>query len=246
MTIPTDWLIMLAISGLYLQDCALLLCRNEAILEWRRPTPRFHFGADQFRLGGKDLFISNPLTPWRPLFRLAWHVRPALAGAAGADAVEFENVARQLGGVSWPLLPIALGLFVGIPLCFRLNSDWAWFSVVAGFTYMGVAWLLVSIWGLRKAIELSDRRFASLAFEAIVCAPVALNLIRRISGIRVMHEDLVVVAKRHLPAEASRATIAEVIRRVDDDLAATDESEDDWKSLTAYRAQLSAIDHAPD
>jgi hypothetical protein len=244
MAISTEWLVMLAISGLYLQDCVLLLWRNEAVLEWRRPVPRVYFGADQFRIGGRDLFIPNPLTPWRPVFRLAWQVRPRLAGNSHPNAIDLENAARQLGRLSWHLLPIALGLFIGIPLCLRLNAGWACLGLVVGLVYAGVSCLLVRLWSLRKSINLSNRGFASLAFEAIACAPVALNLVRRISRAWPVQQDLVMIAKTRLPPHASRAVIAEVIRRVDDDLAATEAGEDDWNVLTAYRARLMANDDA--
>ena len=71
----------------------------------------------------------------------------------------------------------------------------------------------------RAALGLSPRQVAWLAFEALACAPFAVNLVRKISLLQSDRVNLESFAKDHFDEAALRATTAVVVARIDERLA---------------------------
>ena len=237
MSITTEWLFVLLIIALYVHDSAALLFDNEILLEWGT-RPRVLFGSDTVTMFGKELVILNPLTPWRPVFRLSWQARPPLADGAPRAETGFAELASQLSAIRWALPQIAIGLFVGIPVCLFLNAGWLPFLVVVGVVYVGILAAVVNLWIARPTLKISGRRFIGLAFESFACPPCALNLVRRVSVALPLAEDALSVVRRALPEADSRHAVDEIRRRVDADLAMAEEGSADWHVLSDYRRRL--------
>lgn len=238
MSFATEWLFVLLLVGLYLHDSAALLYDNEVLLEWRR-RPRMRFGADNLRVLRRQLVVPNPATPWRPLFRLSWHAQD---GTIPQDAelapTDFTRIASKLAPSNWFLPPIAVGLFVGIPLCLFFDANWRPFLTVVAFIYAGIAAALVNLWRARGALGIAGRRFAALAFECLACPPCALNLMRRVTLALPIAEDASRVARRVLSSAEAGRVVGEILRRVDAELEETDEGSRQWQRLTDYRKRL--------
>ena len=238
MSPSTESLFVLLLVLLYLHDSLALLYGNEALLEWRR-RPRLLFGSDMLRVAAKELVLPSPWTPWRPLFRLSWHARPAAHDAALPAPTDFAAIAKALAPVRWFLPQIAAGLFVGLPFCVFMNAGWVPFLAVVAVIYGGIAAAVVSVWFARRRLGLGNRRFAALAFECFACPPCALNAIRRITIALPIADDAIAVARSTLADAEARTAIGEILRRIDADMATTDDDSGEWRDLAELRNRLS-------
>lgn len=232
-------LAMVLIVGLYLQDTLLLLYDNEGVLE-RRGTDeyRVHFGVLSFHLAGRNPFIPNPLTPWRLLFRYAWHFDTSPPHRTLTSDVTPEPAAAALQRLYWGMGPIAAGLFTGLPACLYLNLGWGPFLCLVGVMYLAAGVMLIALWRQRATLALRNSVLIGLTFESLVCLPCALNLPRKVSSRLSMSEDLLDAARTRLSKpELSRAT-EHIVGRIDENLASAEAGSAEWNALTRYRARL--------
>lgn len=230
---------MVLIVGLYLQDTLLLLYDNEGVLERRGADGyRVHFGLPSFHLAGRNPFVPNPLTPWRFLYRFAWHVDASLPQRPITSSVTPESAEAALQPLYWGMAPIAAGLFAGLPACFYLNLGWGPFLCLVGVMYTGAVVMLVELWRHRGRLALRSSLLMGLTFESLVCLPCALNLPRKVSSRLSMAEDLLDAARARLSKpEFSRAT-EHIVGRIDESLEAAEAGSAEWTALTRYRARL--------
>jgi hypothetical protein len=224
--------------GLYLFDSALLLYADEGVLAAA--------GAGRWRLGfgsavlllGRGLYLPQPLAPHRPLFRLRWSV-PRRAGAADpGDWTARRALLAPLAPLVWGA---ALGLFVLLPLGLYTRLGDAALLGALGLTYASILAAIAWLVHARRRAGLSWLRVARLAFESLVCPPLALNLVRKLSAEPHVAEDLVCAARRLLPPgawpEARRAFVA----RVEDEIGLeADEDTPRARALRCYRDELLA------
>jgi len=229
--------LMAGAAGLYLFDSALLLYANEGILS---PCGKrgwdVRFGSNHFRMRGRDVYLPNPLLPHRPQFRLFWQPR--------SDAVASGTLWQARRALFRPLAPLVWGmtvaLFVLLPLGLftRLGEQMLMAAIV--LLYLSIIAALVQLGIRRTEFGLSAGRFALLAFESLVCSPLALNLIRRISAEMPIGEDLAQVARHLQTPEAWRATQCAIVSRVDEELEMEDEGSERAALLWRYREGLLA------
>lgn len=232
-------LAMALIVGLYLQDTLLLLYDNEGVLERRGAHGyRVHFGALSFHLAGRNPFVPNPLTPWRVLFRFAWHVDASPPLRPLASNVTPESAEAALQGLYWGMAPIAAGLFIGLPACLYLNLGWGPFLCLVGVMYTGAVVMLVGLWRQRARLALRHSALIGLTFESLVCLPCALNLPRKVSSRLSMSEDLVDVARARLPEAELRRATEHIVGRIDESIASAEAGSAEWNALNRYRARL--------
>ena len=232
-------LAMVFIVGLYLQDTLLLLYDNEGVLERRGARGyRVHFGVLGFHLAGRNPFMPNPLTPWRVLFRCAWHVDASPPQHSLPSSVTPESAQAALQGLYWGMAPIAAGLFVGLPACLYLGLGWVPFLCVVWVMYAGALVMLVGLWRQRARLGLRHSALIGLTFESLVCLPCALNLPRKVSSRLSMSEDLLDAARARLSESELRRATEHIVGRVDESLASAEAGSAEWNALTRYRARL--------
>jgi len=229
-------LLMGVIAGLYLYDSTLLLHANEGVLQpGRGGRWSVSLGARHFRLQGKPLYIPNPLFPHRPMFRLSWR----LEGAGAPTPQGWDARARALRPLGLMVWGVAIALFALLPLGF--------FSALGDRVLLGALVLLYGvlsnalawIWRRRAEFDLSRSQFAALAFECVVCSPLALNLVRRLSLRIGADEDLVGAARRLQRPEDWQATRAQLSMRLDEAIETEEEGSPRMASLVAHRRALS-------
>jgi hypothetical protein len=162
---------------MYLYDSALLLYHDEVAFETRRGA--IVAGGLLLELGGRLLYVPNPLTPHRPLYRLNWLAAPGPDADGGAASL--RRLAGRLSVLApWSLLLLAL-FFVGLPACLWLSGTHvvllAWLAAMYGsvLAMLGVAVLQ------RRRLALTNRQLWSLARDALLCPPFGLNMLRKIS-----------------------------------------------------------------
>jgi len=78
-----------------------------------------------------------------------------------------------------------------------------------------------------------------LSFECLVCPPVAVNLVRKLSlGLPEINQDLLVVSQNLLGVEDWRITKEEFISRIVEDIDFEDENTPRFVNLNATRDKL--------
>ena len=225
--------LMLAAAGLYLYDSALLLYRDEGVVSVvGRDGWAVRFGPG-IQIRGRYLFIPSPVTPHRPLFRLVW--KPETAVAGDRRWTERRTLFEPLIPMVWGML---VSIFVLLPagLFFRLGD--AMLLAAIAFLYLNILALLGWISLKRASFGLTGRRFAALAFEALICSPFALNLVRKISAEMPVDENLVDAARRLQKAHHWEASRRQILARIDEELDFEDEESGRASALKLLRAEL--------
>lgn len=234
----TEALLMAAVLGLYLYDSALLLCVNEAVLTAsRKGRWSVAFGSPYITLRGHELLLPNPFTPTRPMFRLAWDF-----DAAASRAAQAWSARRRPGlALTAAVCCLFLALFLGLPLAlFARLGDWAIVSAFA-LIYGTAICIAVMLWRGRHEHRLRGMALAKLTLDIVICPPFGLNIIRRLSLAEPIREDFIHAAQRLLsPAQWEQAK-AEVLLRLDEEIAGEYDAAPRMAVLLARRAELAEV-----
>lgn len=200
----TEWL-LLGVAGMYVYDATLLLFHNEVVFFERRDGRwSFSIGSD-FELAGRHIYVPALFAPTRALLRLRWSSQQAPRSPTPLRGLHAWRVGMAATAV--PVLLVAL-LFAVMPV------------VLAGHVYGLLAWMVAlygaigaavwRVWRLRKVTGLGPKVFSGMASDALLCAPYALNLVRK-QGMRAADRfDLVSVAHALLDAD-ERARLRDAI-----------------------------------
>ena len=223
------------VALLYIGDSALLLHRNEGVLIAARPGRWLvDFGSRDFRLTDKHVFIPNPLLPHRPLFRLTWQLE-----GNSPDTAEDWGAHREAVHLLAPFIwVIASGLFVLLPLGFftRLGDP----ALVAALVliYLGIIAALTWVWRNRLRFHLDRKQFAVLAFESLVCSPLALNLVRKLCARVPVREDLVSASRRLQTADEWAGTRSKLVERLDEAIEIEEEGSPRMVEMIEHRRRI--------
>jgi hypothetical protein len=224
---PTEFWLPVGAVAFYLYDAAHLLWQNELVYE--RAGARWRVeGGSSIRLGARRLFMPNPLLPQRPLFLVCWSAaQPRTTGDAGAGDDAGERSAT-LDAFIAALRPIGLlnilqlGLLCLLPAAlWSLGTGIAALGVFALF-YLATLIALGIVWRRRAALALSKPAFWSLCFDALACAPFAINLTRRLSLRHGLGDEPLRFAACHFDAATLAQVRTLVTARVREEHAAPD------------------------
>lgn len=190
-----ELLLILGVLAFYLQDSMMLLHYDELVFTEARRKWRVSTGSTM-QFGGRHLFLPNPVTPARGLFRGCWSTDHAAAPPEHWPGLRHFIAAlsplKVTCRVLWSLLLVALPL-----LLLAYPHPMALLALLV-LVYGCVAALAWQMWRRRNVLELDNRAFASLAFEGLTCPPFAINTVRKICLRRGVHGDLVGAAGRTL------------------------------------------------
>lgn len=245
MTIDAQQLLAPAIVAMYLKDCLLLLHRDEGVLvqswsgQWRSG-----FGLQHWKLAGREPYVCNPFLPHQPVFRLHWRMTPASQKRWGSLA----GATPELLSLRPWVIAIWLILFILMPVALMSGMGWMPALCVVVVLYGVIVSALLFTHRRRAALGLDRAKFAVLAFELLACPPYAPNLLRRVSLLRTVDEDLVVAGARLMtPARAADVRRA-CVSRVDEEIDATPEDSARHAALLASRRELQPTgqDHVDD
>jgi hypothetical protein len=144
-------------------------------------------------------------------------------------------VLRPLAPLIWAM---ATALFVLLPLGLfsRLGDRMLLAALVLLYASLvaALAWLAF----MRMRVNLTRWRLAHLGFEALICPPFALNLLRKISAEVRVDEDLVGAARRLLRAEDWQVARTRFLAEVDEELEREEEHPARVAELKGYRQRL--------
>jgi hypothetical protein len=211
MTLHDVLLLLGGVVAFYLYDSALLLYHNEIVIVSARSGCRVS-GGSTFELRGRHVFLPNPLCPHRPLFRLNWPEHGKLS-EAGRPASSRRVVVVLSTLAPWMLLLLFL-FAVALPYMLLVVQSaqalLAWIATV----YAVIIFILFQVHRHRKALNLSGRAVAAIALDALLCAPFALNIVRKIGLRQRFDTDLRVVAATRLSPQAVRDLVGILDERI--------------------------------
>ena len=236
-------LFMLAV-GLYVFDSMLLLFPNEGILT-SVGKARWHvaFGSDNTRVRGKEILFPNLFLLHRPIFKLSWNCE-GVARQDPPNAFDWAAQRDRFKGLMIPVYGIGFAQFLVFPyVIFFFLTD---LSIVLSLAYLygSIFVALFLVYRKREDFHLSKRKFLSLSFECVVCPPVAVNLIRKISvGLPELAQDLLVVSQALLEGEDWNRTKDKFISRIGEEIDFEDENTPRFEKLIANRDRL--LNEAP-
>lgn len=229
--VQDHWLLMLAIAGLYLYDSASMLFHNEVVLDARGRGYVVSAGSSM-ELHGKHLFLPNPLCPHRALARLSWpggeipQWRPA----------QWKRSRLALSIIApWTWL-LLLMFFIALPLTLRFGTPLMLLQWLI-LTYLSIIAMLGIVYRYRAALGLTPRAVLALALDALLCAPFAINMVRKISQKQASSASLLGFASAILSVD-ERAVLSRVLdQRIQISLDHVDPDSEASTALLAYLRQ---------
>lgn len=218
-----ETLLMLLIVALFIQDSLLLLRPDEGVLvRGVRSRWRAGFGTRSWRLAGNEPYICNPFTPHAPVFRLRWQMTGTSRRTESAPRTPDGVGAADVAVLRWLLCVLVwttwCELFVLVPLALTGTVSVLSPTEVAFLLYFNIALSIVVTWVWRRPLGLSGKVFAQMAFECLVCAPYAANLVRRIGFAQHVDEDFLEAAERLLSKEQLRYARRECLVRINEQI----------------------------
>ena len=234
-------LLPLGAIGLYLFDSVLLLYSNEVM--FLRSRGRWIFAmSSALMLGGRRLWVANPFAPVVPQFRVRW---------SEGDTRQQQEREGELGGFLAALRPLqylvaALWLLlIALPVdLFVFGTGPELLALMAAF-YCIILVSLAYIYARRRRLHLSARAFGALAFDSLACAPVALNLVRKVAMRRSLEGNPLTWARQHFDGERFSALIGAISGRVIEEQLREFGQTPRWLELEQYRQQLAAMVNPP-
>jgi hypothetical protein len=170
------WLMLLALA-LYVYDAALLLESNELMLvQGRAGQWLVGFGANGWKLGGKEPFIPNLLAPWRTMVRVRWSFEEGPSGPRSDDGMLLPEVGTAPKVAVTVLLAL---IFVVFPACLFVYPVTALTLSVVVLIYATCAITLAMLYLEREPLALSRPGFWKLCVECFACPPFCINAVRK-------------------------------------------------------------------
>jgi len=221
--------------ALYLVDSAMLLYGDEVVVTRGRKGWRVSGGWD-FLVLGRRPHLPNPFAPHRLAIRQRWAVAELKPDGEVVDT--FAALDRALRPVKVIVLAL-LALLIGVlPVVSMRYGAGAVLLAVFASAYVLVVAGLVLIYRRREALALSDRRFRSLAVDALACPPFAVNLVRKVSAGWTLPGGLLGYGRAHFGAAARQQTVAIVERRIAERLSHEDDGTGKHAELSEFTTGL--------
>lgn len=216
-------LLAAGLVAFYVQDSAQLLYVDELVVVGTRHGWRCRLGA--LELGGRFLYVPNPLLPARAMFRANWLQADRSVQESPAGLSQFVADLVALGRCCAALCFLLLGVLPAAILAYRVPGL---LLAILGGAYAVIALMLLLLVRRRRRLGLSGRDVVALGIEALLCPPHAINLVRKVCLGRGLQGDPLAFAARALAATDGACLREGIEARIDlvaraDDSAIHDE-----------------------
>lgn len=237
MTPSSETLLVLGAIGLYLVDSAILLYSNEVVFSESHGRWSWSCGSP-WQILRKNPYLPNPLTPDSLVFRASWSVSPS---------DQREDVLAALGALGSALAPlrymvvillVLLGL--GLPLFVYSQASNALVLLAIAIYGIGLA-IAVLLYRRRSALGLGKGAMAELAIEAVLCPPLALNVVRKITLRRTLIDDPIAFAQNALRRDRFLALLAAIEKWIEEELHFEEDGSARREELHRLRERLGAM-----
>lgn len=218
----------------------MLLYANELVYLHTKGRWSFITATSLSQLSGRYLYLPNLLMPEKAMFRVCWSTSSSHTKHDQDDEVLHHLLAaidslRYLIYLLWALLIIALPftlIFAGTNMTFLL---------VLGLVYGVIVALLVKVFLKRSDFNLSKRSFAKIAFDSLACAPLALNMVRKITLRYSLASDPITFAQTRFDGMMFSHLLTTLNQWIADELEFEDETSPRYRSLSGYKKILTSM-----
>jgi hypothetical protein len=219
----------------YLYDSLLWLYGDELVLI--RSARRWDCAAGpDWLLLRRRLYLPNPFTPQRLLWRACWSA--ASRSGAPTDLAALGGLHARL----WPLRVVVvielLLVVVALPACVLAGASPLVLLVLLAAIYLVAGAAVAWIWRCRATLGLSARACRSLSVDALACPPFAINLVRKISLLAPVRGELLTQARPVFEPAALEGLRNTLLRRVAGQLAVASAGTAAHTALLNYQHEL--------
>lgn len=238
-----DYEVMLALGiiGFYLYDSSMLIYVNELVFSEHNGTWSFSYPKPNFQFLKKFLYIPNPLTPYRPIFRVFWSVNEI--NHSLQSKVDLQSFITALRPLRYMTYCLCFLLFFGLPIIvfiLNTNSDLSLIFLFCGI-YINILVMLSQIYRQKETLGLSRKVFVKLSIDSLACPPFALNLLRKISLNYSLGTPPVFFARHFFPNETFEQLINVLSHKIDDELKMEDKESDRHIALEEYKNKIMSM-----
>jgi hypothetical protein len=179
-------LLLAVLIGLYLADCLVLLGPGQGLLHFEKRAVALDFGLSSYVLRGRVPALLNPLTPWIPAFKTA----PLSAASSGSRSPRLHKQRRCHYWVvtTWPMLIVHAGLMFGAVPYLLMTARYRELTIAVGCAFVSAGALVFIGWRVAADLGIGRRSYLSLAFQAALCLPLSLNLLRKLALLATLEE----------------------------------------------------------
>lgn len=244
MIIPTEAQVFGLAFALFIFDSLLLLYVNEGILTTKgRAGWRMMFGSEAAGIRGQNLFCPNLFVLHKPLFRLSWQFDKSSV-TPEEDSQAWQNRRFIYSTLTPMIYALAVTLFGIMPLALFFYPSDTLLLLCLGFAYLNLIGCIAWLYWKRDVIGLSNKKLFSLSFECLVCPPIALNLVRRLSIQTQTNQDLISVACHLLaPADWAAAKL-KFLKQLDQQIVGEEEDSERYQLLYARRMEIAVMERS--
>ncbi len=238
MTVQPELGLMLLVIGLYVYESSTLVFCNQALMGagWKTGWD-VRFGNSSLSFMGKEICIPPLLRPWSPQFIGTWQFE-AEVKSRKAVLTEWSPDLQKYKALTPFVIWMIVAAFVVLPLGLFSSLGEPWILLACAMLYLGVIGLLIYLWIKRQTFKLTTKVFAGIAIEYLICAPFALNIIRRLSMLEVISEDIESIARRMQTPKQWALTSIQMLSRLDDQIAFETKNSARSTRLTNHRKSL--------
>lgn len=238
MSLSFEALLIIGIAGFYLFDSATLLYADELVYIKQGKGWAFACPRGNWRLGGKTLYIPNPLTPVHPLFRVHWSPAEPQPPCESTVPVDFLNALRPFCYLNGLLLVLLLGIQPLILLTLGAGVE---FLAVLAIIYSIVLAMVILSYRRRLILDLSRKVWMKLTFDSLICIPYALNFTRKLTLSHPLTQTPVNFALQHFDTTTLSQLGDTLHTQIDEELAFEDENSLRYKALLHYKSRIANL-----
>ena len=165
-------------TGIYLVDSIRLLRPSDGVFLVSGNIWRASLGFEHMQFSGKHPALLSPIAPGCPAFQFTWYDETAVNSLAIAELLRAR--ASKLRFLSVPVSLQLVMMFAVVPYClFRFPG--APLAIAFGMLYVNAIVALCMVALKREHLDLPWARFAAIALECLICIPLSINLLRKLS-----------------------------------------------------------------
>jgi len=168
--------LVLGVIGLYLYDSIMLLKINELIIVNSAGKWSYKFPIFGYQLLRKYPLITNVFTPSYVVFKTFWP-----GGGDCASPKKIESFIKLLWPVQMLVTVLLCLFFVFLPIVSFVYGSGVILLGVFLLIYVVIVGVLTFVFFLRKKLHLTNYKFISIAFESLVCPPLSMNIVKKIT-----------------------------------------------------------------
>ncbi len=230
-----ELLLFCGVLVFYLFDSSMLLYLNELVFIRSSKNWDFACPGNCWLLLGKRLYIPNPLRPDVAIFRVYWIDLNQRTCKVEQSLDAYFSALVPLRHMIVMLLILLLALLPLVLIIFGSGAQLLW---VYGAVYLNILLILYYVYRHKKTLKISNRKYLEWSFECLVCAPFALNLLRKITLHRSLFGDPIEFADKSFDQKKFDVLVDIVSKRIDQMLDFEDIDHPCYVSLQSYKMKI--------